>query len=893
MVINFEYDDEQESIKELKKIKKGFFGRKKKDKDSDEDKGEVAKKVLGDVEDTVGFKIKGKEPLLNMESLRDYLKTLDDDSFDKIVNKKDNDVAWWVTNTLGDEVLGEHLEKMKDSKQMTDEISTRIKELTPYLKGKKEKDEDDDKDDEEDEKKSKKKKSKKKKDDDKEKDKKVKKKSKKKKKDDDEDKKKDDDDDKEDKKVKKKKKKTKKKEEEKEDDEEDEEDDEDEEDEDKEVKKEKKSDDEEEEDDDEDKEKEKKSKDDEDSDEDEEKPKKAKSVAELLAEEGIVATESEARGEEDDKDKPKSIDDVLMIIEKINGKLEVIDQFRNSSDQRVGDLGERIGELRQMLLDKERDFNDVQSGFEKMNDTIGDINPIEINKQLEKSKQELEKRDVKIETLENKISAMSKELVDYRKRMNKIKDFDALVEMLNKLKEQVVEIQDTSKYSKRLSAKIEHVFSEMNDKVMLFKGQLAKIDQTDESTQDLLISVDKLNALQDKYASKDDLDKFRKNMQKQKFGITKEGFVKVVHALEKEMSKMKDSMSKIEYKSRNVTDLIDERVLSKKYIEKIGLDYKKKKISEDTYLEAVGKAKRRNDEIEKALKRINTEKLYLELNKISKVVNDHAVLMKTAVTEEQFKKLKRDVSVLGSNVDREGVDRSLAILEDAKTNIFNRLATAEKDIADSDLKVKEITQIITGLSSLKKDYNDFEKLVAGNISDIDTVKGILGSIENKMEGDFRQRLIRAEASVESQQHEVTQRLKLVKDEVNLEVRDKLKMVNLFSEEIRALKDGKSMMFDKLNSNESTLEALNLALSGLRGELRILAPKLSSIENNINGSMLPDMVSVKSKVSDFELLQSDLGSLKLRVGEIFSLDSAQRFEELASQLKDIKRELYGG
>ncbi len=58
--------------------------------------------------------------------------------------------------------------------------------------------------------------------------------------------------------------------------------------------------------------------------------------------EQVGEVSGESGGEEDDANKPKTIDDVLMIIEKINGKLEVIDNFRVSSDSRVGDLGERI-----------------------------------------------------------------------------------------------------------------------------------------------------------------------------------------------------------------------------------------------------------------------------------------------------------------------------------------------------------------------------------------------------------------------------------------------------------------------------------------------------------------------------------------------------------------------
>ncbi|MCG8701115.1 MAG: hypothetical protein MI922_23885 [Bacteroidales bacterium] len=401
-----------------------------------------------------------------------------------------------------------------------------------------------------------------------------------------------------------------------------------------------------------------------------------------------------------------------------------------------------------------------------------------------------------------------------------------------------------------------------------------------------------MTASQEKFAAKVDLEKFMAKIQKKQFGITKEGFAKTVSALEKEMAKIKDSMATIEYKTKDVTDLMDEKVRSNNFIEKITSDYKKKKVSESVYQDTVTKAKKRHREIEDALKRINTEKLYNEMNKITKIVNDHVIIVKDVVLQDEFKKLKKEVAMFDKKIDRDGVERNLFVLNEAKTGIFDRLAVLEKDFAASDLKIKEITQIVAGLGQLEKDKKEFEKLISGNIGEIDSIKGILSGLENKMEGDFRQRLIRVEGGVDSQQHELTQKLKLAKDEIDLMIRDKLKMVNLFEEEIRALKDGKSMMFDKLNSNERVLEEMKLMLSGLKGELRVLGPKLSSIENNIRGGILPDMVGVKSKISDFEMLQSDLNALKLKVNEIFSFDFAEKFEKITNQINDVKLDIYG-
>ena len=125
---------DEESGGFFEKIGKMFGG-----KEEEENRAEVAKQVLKDVQAEIGFKIgEGKKIIVGLRELGDYLATISEDDFEKHVNENKNDISWWVTNSVGDRVLGERLKKIKDSAQMANEVYSRVKELTPYLSNKEE-----------------------------------------------------------------------------------------------------------------------------------------------------------------------------------------------------------------------------------------------------------------------------------------------------------------------------------------------------------------------------------------------------------------------------------------------------------------------------------------------------------------------------------------------------------------------------------------------------------------------------------------------------------------------------------------------------------------------------------------------------------------------------------
>lgn len=464
------------------------------------------------------------------------------------------------------------------------------------------------------------------------------------------------------------------------------------------------------------------------------KPEAQKSVADLLAEEGVVATEAEDEGESEDDKKKSSSDEVselFMAIEKINGKLEMVDQFRKSEDERVNSLSERIGELRQMILDKERDFNEVQTGFEKIDGIVGDINPAEIKKNMEKASIELEKRDVKIEKLETQMEMQGTTIDGYKERMEKIKDFETLLKLLGTIREEVTKIENSQKFSEQLAAKSERVFVELNEKVSMFREKAAKVDGIDELSKELLLTVDEIKNKQDTLVSSDDFDVLKSQV-KSISGEGGDSTKKMLKSLEGEVVKMSGRLRSLESGTKGVNELIKEKANLRELIGGVTRDYKGEKLSKDAYMDSVAGFEKRISEIDIILKRFDKNALYSQMSRVSLVVNELVSRMKSLSPISEVAKINEEIKKMEYQIGASHITQAFENLEEAKGDLLARASANEEAIQDIGLQVSELKEKVSKGEEIKPVKMGFEKDISVNLPETRKLKNSISNIQNKL-----------------------------------------------------------------------------------------------------------------------------------------------------------------
>ncbi len=203
----------------------------------------------------------------------------------------------------------------------------------------------------------------------------------------------------------------------------------------------------------------------------------------MLAEEAKTAEKEEAG---------ITVEDLLLKTEKIEGKLASFEEARGRIDDRILRVSEQVGELRSMLLEREKSFGILESEFEMIKDVFEDVKPSEFLKELDKKETEIAKTNANVEKLETMVQRFSEEVMEFRDLLGKIKSFENLVDIAREVSEKVTGINETKQYTERLAAKSESIFAELNKQLATIEDYKSQIMQNTELTAETVRSLDDL-----------------------------------------------------------------------------------------------------------------------------------------------------------------------------------------------------------------------------------------------------------------------------------------------------------------------------------------------------------------------------------------------------------------
>jgi chromosome segregation ATPase len=218
---------------------------------------------------------------------------------------------------------------------------------------------------------------------------------------------------------------------------------------------------------------------------------------------------SEARAE-----KASDVDLLILKTEKLEGKIEALEDLRTSVEERISGLNEEIGELRSSIMEKDKAIREVQTGFAKIRDLAENLEPERIESQLAKKDEEIEKNMAQIESLSVKIDAMRKDVKKNSGVIENIRDIENLIRMMKNLKEKLARVEEERKFTSRTAGKIETMFADLSDKLGEFQSYKDKIAFNEETMHEIMKSLDMLETRFDETSKKDDIKKLESRVDK-------------------------------------------------------------------------------------------------------------------------------------------------------------------------------------------------------------------------------------------------------------------------------------------------------------------------------------------------------------------------------------------
>lgn len=210
----------------------------------------------------------------------------------------------------------------------------------------------------------------------------------------------------------------------------------------------------------------------------------------------------------------KCFESISADVDKLKAQSEANNELRQLFSEKFSRIDEQIGELRNMLVDREKEIQQLESKATKASDMVSEVQPEKLYMQTKKEDAKIEILKLKIEAQEQISETILGELKSIR---NDIRTFRGVKKIQDLTKELLDEQTIIKKIDARIeshSDKIEAMFLETNKKYEEFRHYKEDANNLDKRFTENIKEFQKLKVNFENLASKDDLYDFKKEMKK-------------------------------------------------------------------------------------------------------------------------------------------------------------------------------------------------------------------------------------------------------------------------------------------------------------------------------------------------------------------------------------------
>ncbi|MCD6477829.1 MAG: hypothetical protein J7K87_02395 [Candidatus Aenigmarchaeota archaeon] len=302
---------------------------------------------------------------------------------------------------------------------------------------------------------------------------------------------------------------------------------------------------------------------------------KEKTIGEELKEEGLIVEPKKEDEIEITKKSEDPIVNLTMRVDRIEGKLEAIMSRLEAFSQSITDANDKIGDLRRLVMDREKTSTELEANFEKVKMIVEDLDPERITRRFEKFDGEIQKQDGKLEKLETEINKFGDRLKKIEDKFSKIKSFENLVNITENIEKKMKSIKENKRYTDKLAAKVEDIFSEIKKEVARIKKDRETIAKVDELTERMIKDLDALKLkFEEDTLRKDDLESIKNEIEEEAKGINSEDFLA-----------LKRKVALLELRTMTKEELIEEKKKILSLMDRFKKDYENNEISPESYEE--------------------------------------------------------------------------------------------------------------------------------------------------------------------------------------------------------------------------------------------------------------------------------------------------------------------
>jgi len=239
-------------------------------------------------------------------------------------------------------------------------------------------------------------------------------------------------------------------------------------------------------------------------------------------------------------------------VERLKAKFGTFYELNKATGERLSRVGEQIGELRSMVLERDKSFQKLEANANRAIDLVETVQPEKLMVEVRKIDSKVETLKANLESNEFVLNTVMKEMKDMRNQMSAFKGMDQVIKLNEEAKGELLEMKRLKAIIERHADKVETIFSELQKSLAEAERLKGTTEGLDKTTRQLISDVDSLGIKMGDLSTKKDVEKLVS-----RFDDFEKHAGNVLSMVDKKFKKIEDDVeSRINSKVREMDKLI-------------------------------------------------------------------------------------------------------------------------------------------------------------------------------------------------------------------------------------------------------------------------------------------------------------------------------------------------
>lgn len=229
-------------------------------------------------------------------------------------------------------------------------------------------------------------------------------------------------------------------------------------------------------------------------------------------------------------------------LERLKAQFESFKEIRNAFNERFTMISEQLGELRTMVLQKDKDISELEAKAMMVIDLVQTVQPDKFMVEIKKQDGKVEALKAGIESVDAIVKRVLDELKDVRDKMAVFKGVDQVVKMNDEVKSELINMKKIEAVSMGHADKVETIFLEMQKRFKDLDMLKDTLNEMVVSTKTVTSDLESMKIRLAESVKKSEVEKIFAQLKKQTEQIAKAA---EKSPLAKDLEDLKDLLEKI------------------------------------------------------------------------------------------------------------------------------------------------------------------------------------------------------------------------------------------------------------------------------------------------------------------------------------------------------------